>query len=147
MDKTEQELTRNQLKAMPIILEAKNITQGVKKAGISRNTFYLWLKIPEFRTEFLRREQEIVDLAAHELKAAASEAVIVMRDLLKAKNDGIRLRTAVELIKYVFSKRKIDEVDHTEKQMTYEEFIQTLRAEPREEREEIEIINVPPRTS
>jgi phage-related protein len=78
-------LNTKQQKAIPIILASRTISEGVEKAGIKRETFYAWLKAPEFKTEFTRQRQEIIDLALHELKTSASEAVSVLRELLQAE--------------------------------------------------------------
>ena len=65
MDKTEPNLTKKQLKVIPLILAAKSITEGVKKAGISKTTLYEWLKDPKFKAEVNERQQEVVDFALH----------------------------------------------------------------------------------
>lgn len=111
MDKNEQNLTRNQSKAIPLILEAKSITEGVKKAGISKTTFYAWLKSPEFKAEFVRQRQELVDLALHELKTSLSEAVTVLRELLKAEGEGVRLRTAQAIIENVLKSIELENIE------------------------------------
>ena len=103
MDSNEnkQNLTEKQLKAIPMILQAKTITEGVKKARISRVTFYEWLKNSEFKKEFTRQRQEIIDLALHELKTSASEAVTVLRNLLTAEGESVRLRTALGILEHI----------------------------------------------
>ncbi len=111
MDGTGQNLTRNQLKAIPLILEARSITEGVKKAGISKSTFYEWLKAPEFKTEFVRQRQELVGLALHELKTSTSEAVSVLRGLLKAEGESVRLRTAQAILENVLKSIEIENLE------------------------------------
>lgn len=115
MDETVRNLTKNQLQAIPLILEAKSITEGVKKAGISKTTFYDWLKAPEFKSEFVRQRQELVDLALHELKTTTSEAVGVLRGLLKAEGESVRLRTAQAILENVL---KSIELENIEKRLT-----------------------------
>jgi len=101
MTEKKEGLTNLQQKAIPIILSSRTITEGVKKAGVKRETFYLWLKNPEFKAEFIRQRQEIIDLALHELKTSASEAVTVLRELLKAEGEGVRLRTALGILEHI----------------------------------------------
>lgn len=110
MNGTGQNLTK-QLKAIPLILEAKSITEGVKKAGISKTTFYDWLKSPEFKAEFVRQRQELVDLALHELKTSASEAVSVLRGLLKADAESVRLRTAQAILENVLKSIELENIE------------------------------------
>jgi len=111
MNETGQNLTRKQLKAIPLILEAKSITKGVKKACISKTTFYEWLKNPEFKAELSRQRQELVDLALHELKISTSEAVGVLRELLKAKGENVRLRTAQTILDNVLKSIELENIE------------------------------------
>lgn len=111
MDGTGQNLTKNQLKAIPLILETKSIAEGVKKAGISKTTFYEWLKTPEFKAEFVRQRQELIDLALHELKTSASEAVSVLRELLKADAESVRLRTAQAILENVLKSIELENIE------------------------------------
>lgn len=109
------DLSRRQLKAIPIILQAKNITEGANNAGITRQTFYEWYQHPEFRTEFTRQRQEVIDLALHELKTLTGEAVDVLRNLLKAEGEGVRLRTALGVLEHV---GKFIELEDLEKRIS-----------------------------
>lgn len=111
MDGSLQNLTKRQVRAIPLILEARSITEGVDKAGISKTTFYIWMKEPVFRAEFIRQRQEVVDNALHELKLAASEAVTVLRELLKAEGEGVRLRTAQTIIENVLKSIEIENIE------------------------------------
>ncbi len=112
MNETGQNLTKNQLKAIPLILEAKSITEGVKKAGISKTTFYEWLKITEFKAEFTKQRQELIDLALHGLKTSTSEAVNVLRELLNASNESVRLRTAQTILENVLKSIEIENIEN-----------------------------------
>jgi len=113
MDITEQNLTvtEKQLKAIPVILEAKSIAEGVKKARISRTTFYEWLKDSKFKAEFTRQRKEVVELALHELKASASEAVKVLRELLKSESEAIRLRASITILEHVSKFKELEEIE------------------------------------
>ncbi len=115
MNKTGQNLTRRQLKAIPIILQARSISEGVEKAAISKTTFYEWIKTPAFKADFERQRQEIIDAALHELKLTAGEAVRVLRELLKAKGEGIRLRTATAILDNI---GKFIELENIEKRLS-----------------------------
>ena len=111
MDGNEQNLTKKKLKAIALIIEAKNITAGVKKAGVSKTTFYEWLKDPEFKAEFVRQRQELIDLALNELKTSTSEAVNVLRELLKAEGESVRLRTAKTILENVLKSIEIENLE------------------------------------
>lgn len=111
MNKTGQNLTNKQLKAIPLVLEARSIVVGVKKARISKTTFYGWLKDPEFKAEFVLQRQELVDLALHELKMATSEAVSVLRGLLNAEGESVRLRTATAILDNVLKSIEMENLE------------------------------------
>lgn len=111
MTATQKGLTTLQRKAIPVILASKTITEGVKKAGIKRETFYQWIRDPEFKAVFTRQRQEIVDLALHELKTSTSEAVCVLRELLKAEGEGVRLRTAQTILDNVLKSIEIENLE------------------------------------
>jgi hypothetical protein len=94
-------LSEKQRKAIPVILAARTITEGCKNARISRDSFYLWLKEPDFKAEFERQRKDTINLALHELRALAGDAVEVLRKLLKAKQEGVRLRTAMGILDHI----------------------------------------------
>lgn len=103
-------LSPKQLKAIPIILGSKNISEGVKKAKISRDTFYDWYKEPVFKAEFNRQRQEVIDTATHELKMSAGDAVRTLRELLTSDEDTIRLRTAQILFDNILKFAELQDV-------------------------------------
>lgn len=107
-------LSGKQSKALPVILACSSIAEGCLKARISRDTFYTWIKEPAFKAEFERQRKELVDLALHELKGAAGEAGEVLRKLLKAKNENVRLKAALGLLDHI---RKFIELDDIEERL------------------------------
>lgn len=112
MDENEKALTTRQRKAIPIILASKTITEGVEKAGIKRETFYKWNRTPEFKEAFREQRQEMIDLALHELKVSTSEAVGVLRALLSAEGESIRLRTAQAILDNILKSVEIENIEH-----------------------------------
>lgn len=115
MNVIEPNLTEKQLKAIPIILAAKNVTEGVKRARTSKTTFYEWLKSPGFKEEFTRQRKEVIELALHELKTSTSEAVNVLKELLRSSEEGIRLRASTAILDYV---GKFIELEDLEQRLT-----------------------------
>lgn len=100
-DKKAQELTPKQKRMIALILGAPTVSEGCEKAGVSRTWFYKSMRDSAFKDEFVRQRQEFVDSALHELKITASEAVKVLRDLLKAESEGVRLRTALGILEHI----------------------------------------------
>ncbi len=114
MAEDEKGLTTLQMKAVPLILASKNITEGVKKVGTTRETFYQWMQDDEFKAEFIRQRQEIVDIGFHALMASAMDAVKVIRDLLSAKSESVRLRAAQAILDNI---QKSIELENIEKRL------------------------------
>lgn len=106
-----QGLSNKQLRAIPIILSCKSIAEGCERIKISRESFYSWLRDPVFKAEFIKQRQEIIDLALHELKASTSEAVTVLRELLKAEDESVRLRTAQSILGAVLKSIEIENLE------------------------------------
>ena len=56
-------LTRKQINAIPLMLGARSIEEGCRDAGISRQTFYRWLREPVFRLQWEIVGRELTDSA------------------------------------------------------------------------------------
>jgi len=106
-----QELSDKQNKAISVILQSRTIAEGCKKAKIARETFYTWLKEPAFKKAFEDQRKELIDLAFHELKISAADAVNVLRKLLSAKNEGIQFKTATAIIENVLKGIQIENLE------------------------------------
>lgn len=105
------ELNQRQLQAIPVILQSKSITEGVEKVGVTRTTFYEWYRNHEFRAEFEKQRMEVIEIALHELKTSVSEAVNVLRELLQAEGEGVRLRTAQTILESVLKSIEIENIE------------------------------------
>lgn len=111
MDKNRQNLTNKQLKTINAILESRTIGEAAKKIGISRALFYEWMKNPEFKTELKRKQDEIIEIGLIGLRASVSEAVEVMRSLLKTENEGIRFRSAESILNHYNRHKELAEIE------------------------------------
>jgi hypothetical protein len=101
---TELKLSDKQRAALPLLLAAPSVAEGCRKAGISRDTFYVWYNTPAFHEEFKRQRAASVDEALGALKAALADAVETLRGLLRAKGrkgEPTRLRAAQTVIENV----------------------------------------------
>jgi len=106
-----QDLSGKQTKAIAVILQSRTITDGCRKAKISRETFYEWLRNETFKAEFEGQRKEIIDFALHELKIASREAVEVLSGLLKSKKDSIKFRTATAIIENVLKSLELEDLN------------------------------------
>ena len=92
-------LTKRQQAVLPLMFGAHSIEEGCKNAGISRQTFYRWLKEPVFRWEYERVGRHLADAALTQFKASAIEALEVVRDLcMAARSESVRLKAAALML-------------------------------------------------
>lgn len=111
---TEKKLTSKQRKAIPIILSAPSISEGCRKAGVSREAFYGWQRNPVFREEWTRQQNEAIDGAIHTLKASLTDAVTTLTALLKADGsmgEGTRLKASLAILESVFKVKELEEIE------------------------------------
>lgn len=107
-----QGLSERQIKSIALILQHPSIAEGCRVAEISRETFYNWMAtLPAYKAEFIKQRQALIDLALHELKVSASEAVAVLRELLGAEDEGVRLRTAQSILGAVLKSIEIENIE------------------------------------
>ncbi len=111
MDTNRHNLSARQRRAITVIISSRTISSGVSLAGISLATFYNWLQDSTFKDEFEKQKKAVIDLALHELKIGAEEAVHVLRRLLKAKSESIRLRASISIIDYIAKFIELEEIE------------------------------------
>jgi hypothetical protein len=108
---TDSGISPKQMRAIPIILGARTITDGCKAAKIGRDTFYLWMSDDDFKAEYRRQEKAIIEEAFHELKAGIGESVKVLRSLLGARNENVRLKAAQGILDNVTKIIELQELE------------------------------------
>lgn len=111
---TEKKLTGKQRKVIALVLAAPSISEGCRKAGISREMFYRWRAVPLFQEEWTRQQNEAIDGAIHTLKASLADAVTTLTALLKANGgmgEGTRLKASLAVLDSVFKVREIEEIE------------------------------------
>jgi hypothetical protein len=111
MDAKEPALTAKQALVISKVLQSANTAAGIRAAGISKTLYYEWLKIPAFKAELERQQKEIITESFNSLKAATGEAVAVLRELLKSREESIRLRTAQTILENVLRALEIEEIE------------------------------------
>ncbi len=101
-------LTARQKKAIAAILTARNYEEAIPAAGVCRQTFYTYLRNPNFKAELDRQLNQLTDGAMGRIKSAAGEAVEKMRALLDSESETIRLRAAQGIIDYTLKARELE---------------------------------------
>lgn len=89
-----QGLSSRQQQVLPIFASNLTIEEACERAGISRNTFYEWLKEPQFKSELNRLRNEIVNEAVNHLKITSTKAARTLADLLERDDSPTVQRAA-----------------------------------------------------
>lgn len=111
MNEITQDLTDKQRLIIAKVIGERTITEGLRKAGVSRTSFYLWLRDPAFKAELELQRRAITKEAFDNLRAGVSEAVDVLRALLKSNEEGIRLRSAQTIIENTLKSIEIESLE------------------------------------
>jgi len=108
-DKKQKGLTGRQLEIISIIQSTRTYEAAIKKAGISRGTFYNLIRNESFKAELARQRKEITDHALNILKDACTEAVEELRNLIKDESASIRLRASLGVIDYTVKIKEVED--------------------------------------
>jgi DNA-binding transcriptional LysR family regulator len=111
------ELTTRQRRAVVALLQARNIGEAAKAAGIGQRTLYRWLADPLFRGELLTAEGDMIDQAARRLVGLQDGAIDVLQAELAdpTTSPAVRLRAAQAVLDYLL---KLRELRDTEARLT-----------------------------
>jgi len=101
-------LTAKQRRTIAAIITSRTHEDAMKSAGITRQTFYKWLKVPAFRDELNRQLDDFTADAIGQLKSAAGEAVQTLRGLLASENENVRLRAALGIIDQINKAKELE---------------------------------------
>ena len=95
----------------PKILISCKISEGTKKAGIERITYYDWLKQPEFKAEIERQRDEITAEAFAVLTQSLTKAVEMLTGLLDKQDDRLKRLTAKDIIDFIIRHKENEDLD------------------------------------
>ena len=87
-------LSPRQMRTLPIIVTATNLTQAAQEAGISEATLRRWRREPQFRAELDRLASELAETTAQELKSTILHGFQVINELMEDSDPMVRLRAA-----------------------------------------------------
>jgi hypothetical protein len=107
----ETSLTKRQLSSIPYVISSRTIEEGCRKAGISTQTFYKWLKNPVFDEELKRQQGGVSDKALEKLKENMTRAVDVLVALLDCEHESIRRGAANDILNHGLKARELGEIE------------------------------------
>ena len=99
MEKTES-LRARQRHAMPLILSARTIEAGCKAAGITRQTFFNWLKERRFREEYELRQDQLFNMAFQTMRRNVREGAEKLAGLLDTDDPKLLRQVCKDILDY-----------------------------------------------
>lgn len=105
-------LSTRQQQALPLFASNLTIEEACERAGISRNTFYEWLKEPQFKLELDRLRNEIVNDAINYLKSTTTKAARTLANLLEREdNPSVQRAAANDVLGHVMKFIELKELE------------------------------------
>ena len=92
------ELSPRQVAAIPHIVTANSTAEAARRADVSRNTLYRWMRDPAFREALDDVRREAAELARTQMSGLLLKAVATLSDVMDSPSDKVRTdaaRTAV----------------------------------------------------
>jgi hypothetical protein len=105
-------LSRRQKAALPIFASKLNVEEACNEVGVSRNTFYEWMKNDLFKSELDRLRNDIVYEAINKLKINTVKAAGTLISLL-SHDDCPTLQRSVanDILGHVMKFMELKEVE------------------------------------
>ena len=96
----EKSITPQQEAVILALLEGKTQKEAAEAAGVAPETVSRWMKRDAvFVATLNARRKDLWDAHREKLRALVGEAVAVMGDLLKSKNERVRLQAATSILR------------------------------------------------
>jgi hypothetical protein len=110
-DENQDQLTPRQITALPYFAANAFVESACEGAGISRETYYKWLKNPVFKSELDRLRNEIVNDAVNQLKATTVKAATTLSLLLdRDDNPSVQRASANDILNHVGRFKELQEL-------------------------------------
>ena len=104
-------LTKRQLQVIPYILSCSTYEEAARQARISVKQIYCWLKTSTFKTELVRKRNEIIEEAVNKLKYNTTRSADTLVGLLSHSNPTIQRGVANDLLNHVTKFIELHEIE------------------------------------
>jgi len=84
------------------LLTSSSVEIACQKAGISRNTYYNWIKDEPFRKELEHQRQAIVNATLDSLKSYFIQAIDILAKLMHSESEAISRLACKDIIECTF---------------------------------------------
>ena len=106
-------LARKQEDAIAALLSQRSIEDAARVCGVGERTLIRWLKLPEFRGEYLKARREVVQQAVARMQQATGAAGTIALKLMTDPNvpAAVRLRAAEFVFDRAIKGIEIDDIE------------------------------------
>ena len=104
-------LTDRQKRALPYLAVAPSIQEACRQAKIRTDTYYRWLKEPNFVNALKKQQNELVTDAMNCLRGNIGRAVSTLVSLLDSENDLLKRSVANDIITHYLKYRESAEIE------------------------------------
>jgi hypothetical protein len=106
-----EELTERQRKTIPFLVASPTMEEGRRKAKLSKNALYEWLKTPVFRQELSAQRELVITEALDALKGHMTKATETLVGLLNADSDSLKRYVANDIINHVLKAKELQDLE------------------------------------
>lgn len=103
----------NRLQAIELLAHGSSIEDASKSLSISRRSIHNWLNDPEFMKALEIRKKEIIERLNIRMIGLNEEALDVLEDCMRSRNETIRLRSASYLNSKLFESIELGDIRKT----------------------------------
>lgn len=106
------DLSYKQTKAIAEIITGGSIIEGCERAGISKSSFYEWMKDETFKDAFIAEQNNLFESSLKDLKGLSSEAVEHLGALLRGSlNENVKLRAIALVLEHAIKAKEIEGIE------------------------------------
>lgn len=109
-DECKRPLTPRQIAALPLLVQGKSIEEGCKLAGISKRSYYEWIRNEDFATALAEMQDDMLRQALEVLKAHTKDAADTLTKLLKTKNEPLKRLVCNDILDRVIKHNEQQEI-------------------------------------
>ncbi len=104
-------LTHRQLNTIRHLIESVSIQDASRKAKVTRQTIYDWLKNDEFKAELRRQRDTMVNESLDALKSAVSKATQGLVSLLQTEKDELKRLVCKDILEFALKALELERLE------------------------------------
>jgi hypothetical protein len=104
-------LTRRQSEVIPYFVGGGTIQDKCERAGISKQNFYQWIKLPAFKEKLKQEESKVIAKTLSSVEESIQGAFLTLRSLLNKQNENVKARSADSLLNFGIRLKELEQVE------------------------------------